>query len=47
MAGLEVVGVNCEDHGNIDVGELRAKAVQYRDRVSALMRADRGRRPPQ
>jgi glycine dehydrogenase len=37
MAGLDVVVVNCDDHGNIDVDDLRAKAVQYRDRLSALM----------
>lgn len=37
MAGLEVVVVNCDDHGNIDVADLKAKAEQYRDRLSALM----------
>ena len=28
MAGLKVVVVACDDTGNIDVGDLRAKAVQ-------------------
>jgi glycine dehydrogenase len=37
MAGLEVVVVNCDDHGNIDVADLRAKAEQYRENLSALM----------
>ncbi len=37
MAGLEVVVVQCDDHGNIDIDDLRAKAEQYRDRLGALM----------
>jgi glycine dehydrogenase len=37
MAGAEVVIVACDERGNIDVAELRAKAEQYRDRLSALM----------
>ncbi len=37
MAGMEVVVVQCDDHGNIDVDDLRAKAEQYRDRLGALM----------
>lgn len=37
MAGLEVVVVQCDDHGNIDLDDLQAKAEQYRDRLSALM----------
>ncbi|MBX2929022.1 MAG: aminomethyl-transferring glycine dehydrogenase [Saprospiraceae bacterium] len=37
MAGLEVVVVQCDDHGNIDLDDLSAKAVQYRDRLAALM----------
>lgn len=37
MAGMNVVVVNCDDHGNIDVADLKAKAEQYRDTLSALM----------
>ncbi len=37
MAGAEVVIVACDAMGNIDVADLRAKAGQYRDRLSSLM----------
>ncbi|MCG3119893.1 MAG: Glycine dehydrogenase (decarboxylating) [bacterium] len=37
MAGLEVVVVKCDDHGNIEVADLKAKAEQHRDRLAALM----------
>ncbi|MEP6573399.1 MAG: aminomethyl-transferring glycine dehydrogenase [Gemmatimonadota bacterium] len=37
MAGLSVVPVRSDEHGNIDVADLRAKATQYRDTLSALM----------
>ncbi len=37
MAGMEVVIVQCDDRGNIDVGDLKAKAAYHRDRLSALM----------
>jgi glycine dehydrogenase len=37
MAGMEVVVVACDDHGNIDVADLRAKADQYKDRLACLM----------
>ncbi len=37
MAGMQVVVVKCDDKGNIDVADLREKAVQYRDTLSALM----------
>jgi glycine dehydrogenase len=37
MAGMEVVVVNCDDHGNIDMNDLQAKAAQYRERLAALM----------
>ena len=37
MAGLKVVVVNCDDKGNIDVNDLREKAVQNEDNLSALM----------
>jgi len=37
MAGMKVVVVNCDSHGNIDVDDLRAKAMQYKDTLAALM----------
>ncbi len=37
MAGLQVVPVACDDHGNIDLDDLRARAVEHRDRLAALM----------
>ena len=37
MAGMEVVIVACDSNGNIDVSDLKTKADQYRDRLSALM----------
>ncbi|MFM7044932.1 MAG: aminomethyl-transferring glycine dehydrogenase, partial [Ilumatobacteraceae bacterium] len=37
MAGLEVVVVACDDHGNIDMGDLRAKAEQAGQRLAAVM----------
>ena len=37
MAGLEVVVVGCDEGGNIDVADLKAKAETHRDRLAALM----------
>jgi glycine dehydrogenase len=37
MAGLTVVAVGCDAGGNIDLGDLRAKAAANRDRLAALM----------
>jgi glycine dehydrogenase len=37
MAGMEVVVVACDERGNIDVADLRAKVEQYSDRLSCLM----------
>ena len=37
MAGLEVVVVGCDKHGNVDINDLRSKAEAHRDRLSALM----------
>ncbi|WP_420640902.1 aminomethyl-transferring glycine dehydrogenase [Candidatus Leptofilum sp.] len=37
MAGMNVVVVKCDDHGNIDVDDLRAKAEQYSETLSAVM----------
>lgn len=37
MAGMKVVIVKCDDKGNIDVDDLRAKAEENRDNLSSLM----------
>jgi glycine dehydrogenase len=37
MAGMEVVVVACDDNGNIDVGDLKAKAEQHEANLAALM----------
>ncbi|MCW7551884.1 aminomethyl-transferring glycine dehydrogenase [Endozoicomonas gorgoniicola] len=37
MSGLEVVIVECDSNGNVDVNDLRAKAEQYSEQLSALM----------
>ena len=37
MAGMEVVVVKCDDHGNVDVEDLKLKADQHRDNLGALM----------
>jgi glycine dehydrogenase len=37
MAGFRVVPVACDEHGNIDVGDLRAKAKQHETALGALM----------
>ena len=37
MAGLDVVVVACDDHGNVDVDDLRAKIGVAGDRLSCLM----------
>jgi glycine dehydrogenase len=37
MAGLKVVVVACDSQGNIDLGDLRAKASQHRGDLAALM----------
>ncbi|HET9372672.1 MAG TPA: aminomethyl-transferring glycine dehydrogenase [Vicinamibacterales bacterium] len=37
MAGLSVVIVACDDRGNVDLADLRAKAEKHRDRLSCLM----------
>jgi glycine dehydrogenase len=37
MAGLQVVVVGCDRDGNIDVGDLRAKAEQHAAKLAALM----------
>ncbi len=37
LAGLQVVAVRCDEAGNIDVADLRAKAQQHAPRLAALM----------
>jgi glycine dehydrogenase len=37
MAGFQVVPVNCDAQGNIDIDDLRKRAEQYSERVGALM----------
>ena len=37
MAGMRVVVVACDDDGNVDVDDLRAKAAEHADNLAALM----------
>lgn len=37
MAGMEVVVVACDERGNIDVADLKAKAEKYSENLSCLM----------
>ncbi len=37
IAGFNVVAVECDRHGNVDLNDLRAKAQQHADRLGALM----------
>jgi glycine dehydrogenase len=37
MCGLEVVVVDCDDSGNVDVADLKARAAQHADKLSCLM----------
>ncbi|MBX3464207.1 MAG: aminomethyl-transferring glycine dehydrogenase [Planctomycetes bacterium] len=37
MCGMKVVVVACDQDGNIDLDDLRRKAAEHRDRLSALM----------
>ncbi len=37
MVGLKVVPVECDDEGNIDIEDLKAKAVKYSTNLSSLM----------
>lgn len=37
MAGMQVVVVKCDERGNIDVSDLKNKAEQHRNNLSALM----------
>jgi glycine dehydrogenase len=37
MVGMQVVPVNCDAEGNIDIADLQAKAEQHQDNLAALM----------
>lgn len=37
MAGMKVIVVKCDSQGNIDTGDLREKAEQYKNSLSSLM----------
>ncbi len=37
MAGMKVVVVACDEHGNVDLADLRAKAQQHSGELAALM----------
>ena len=37
MAGLQVVVVKCDEHGNIDLADAKEKAEQYKDTLAAFM----------
>jgi glycine dehydrogenase len=37
LAGMKVVVVKCDEHGNVDVDDLRAKAEKHGDTLAALM----------
>ena len=37
LAGMQVMVVRCDDEGNIDLADLRARAESHRDRLAALM----------
>ncbi len=37
MAAMEVVGVRCDESGNVDVEDLREKATKYADILAAVM----------
>ncbi|CAG0988618.1 partial glycine dehydrogenase, partial [Rhodocyclaceae bacterium] len=37
MCGLAVVVVDCDDSGNVDVADLKAKVAEHKDKLSCLM----------
>ena len=37
MAGMRVVVVKCDDDGNVDLDDLKAKAVEHSERLASLM----------
>jgi len=36
MAGLDIVVVKCDDHGNVDIADLEAKASANKDKLAAI-----------
>ena len=37
MSGMKVVVVNSDENGNIDINDLKAKALKHKDNLAALM----------
>ena len=37
MAGMKVVVIDCDENGNVSVGDIRAKIEEHRDNLAALM----------
>jgi glycine dehydrogenase len=37
MAGMKIIVVKCDEQGNVDLADLRARATEYSDTLSALM----------
>ena len=37
MAGMKIVVVKCDDHGNVDLDDLKARAEEHGERLGALM----------
>ena len=37
MAGMQVIVTKCDDHGNIDIEDLRIKAEEHKDNLAVLM----------
>ena len=37
MAGMEVIVIDCDKHGNIDIDDLKEKSTQYSKNLAALM----------
>ena len=37
MAGMKVIVVDCDDHGNIDIDDLKSKSERYSKNLAALM----------
>ena len=37
MCGMKIVAIACDDQGNIDMADLKAKAEKHKDKLSALM----------
>lgn len=37
MAGLKIIAVKCDENGNVDVADLRAKSTEHKSHLSALM----------